>query len=337
MSSTTLRQRLFEAHAADLESNTGLKDQFMCPICHRLFTLGDLTAGALTIGHIWSRGLRDLAQSGTATRQVLLCKDCNSQAGTRIDSQAQLREQIREGDESGELSGERIVEIPRGPAEPPIRLRARIYIDQASEIKGKLVFDLDQRRGQWARNNPEEEARFRAISASGETFSILINPDRRLAPKLAQAGWIASAYLFSFFTFGYRYILQEQVDQRVRSLIVHALYGDIESLEFPSESNFAVYEIASESVSDAELGVVVPAQKDINVYLRIRFLHNEVRLPFPFVPEVLGSLLFSRMPDFRERLTEVEDENGFLYMPIRCTKLDGHNCVWDHVLGKPFR
>jgi hypothetical protein len=328
---------LFEAHAADLESNTGLIDQFMCPICHRLFMFRDLAAGALTIGHIWSRGLRDLAQSSTAAQKVLLCKDCNSQAGSRIDSHAQLREQIREGNESGELSGVRIIEIPRGPTKPSIRLRARVHIDQASEIKGKLVFDLDQRRRQWARNNPEEEAKFRAISASGETFSILINPDRRLAPKLPQAGWIASAYLFSFFTFGYRYILQEQVDKRVRSLIVHALYGDIDLLEFPLESNFAVYEISTVSVSNAELGVVVPAQKDVNVYLRIRFLHNEVRLPFPFVPEVLGSLLFSRIPDFRERLKEVEDDKGFLYVPIRCTKLDGHDCVWDHVLGKPFR
>lgn len=338
MSSSSHRRNLFFAHSSNLESlDSSLKDCFICPICYRLFTIDQVPSEDLTIGHIWPRDLRDRSESGAAShQQVLLCQKCNSLTGTRIDSQTQLLEQIREGDESGRLSGERMIEIIRGPAERPIQLRARLRLDQSDEIKGRISFELDQERQVWARNNPAAEERFRAISKSGEKFGMLIHPDRRLTPKLAGAGWIASSYLLAFFALGYRYILHDQVKSRVGAYIIQALYEEADTLELPVSNDFAVHETSEDPKSDPIIGLVVPAEPDKTIHLRVSFLRTEVRLPMPFVPKVLGSLLFSQLADFRERLEEVEKDSGFLYVPIRCTYLERHDCVWDYVLGKPL-
>ncbi|HLE04857.1 MAG TPA: hypothetical protein VI729_09655 [Anaerolineales bacterium] len=338
MSTASHRESLFRAHSQDLESiHPELANRFMCPICHRLFSLDDIGADVLTVGHIWPEDFRSHSQSELARHQhILLCHECNSNAGRRGDKQAQVFEGLRRGEESGDLFGERLLEARTGPGEEPIRLRARVRIEHGDDISGKITFEVDQQRQAWARNDPRQEERFRSLARTGERFSVLVHPDRRAVPELARAGWITSAYLNAFHTFGYRYILQDAVIGTVRPYILNSIYNDVESLHFPESEDFAVFDCSDHPTDDPVIAVVIPAESNDKIHLRVSFLKNEVSLPFPFVPKALGSLIFARMPDYEKRIAEIENQNAFLYLQVSCTKLDAHDCIWDYVLGKPF-
>ncbi len=337
MPSATYLERLFNSHSQDLSSVfPGLESYFVCPICFGAFHLADINNALLSIAHVWPSVIRERGQGDLANHQhVLLCNKCNSTAGSRGDKHAQEFEKLREGEETGELFGERIVLVTRGPGEEPIKIQAKLTLRQEDVVRGKITFEIDRQRRQWARNNPKEETRFRSLVDAGEKFPLMIHPYRRVKHELARSGWITSAYLLAFFSLGYRYVFQEAINP-VRDYIFQSLYRDADILVFPESDDVLVVDNSENPFGDPDIGVVIPGREDEKIHLQISFLRYQIRLPFQFVPAVLGSLVHSRMPNFRAKLAEFGEQNAFIYIPIACTKIAIHDCLWDYVMGKPI-
>jgi hypothetical protein len=333
MANRQLRENLFRSHQADLKDIVPtVQDLFVCPICLGKFSHDDLEEKRLTDGHVWPEGIRSKSGSTrTAEQRVLLCQHCNSMAGTRGDKQMQLREKIKEGEKTGHLYDERRVQLLLSPDEGPIRLRSRITTS-ADKLHSRLEFELDAKRMQWARNNPNEQQRFLEWADSGETCSVLIRPHHEHRHDLAKVGWITSAYLLAFYTFGYRYILHGNLNP-VREYILSSFEDTVpERLALPK--SVSLHECSEHYFTDPEIVLIVPLDGKSFVHLQISFLDYHIKLPFHFVQEALQTLVFSQ-PDIVKTLPEVMgQEDATIYSPISCNKLDGHDCIWDYVLGK---
>ncbi len=326
-------ETLFHAHAIDLASvDPRYPDHFVCPICFNVFPHEVIYSGALSDGHVWPEGIRE--KSGTEKirhQHVLLCTECNNRAGTSGDKQMQLREAVKDAEKKGELFGDRKVEVIRGPAEKPIRLQAQLRLEQNETIQGKIIFPLD-RTGEWARNNPKEHERFEALGRDNP-FSMIVYPFHELKPHLAEAGWITSAYLLAFFTFGYRCILNGNLD-RVREYILRS-FTDMPD-QPPKFDDFGIQECKSHFYQEPVIGLVIPLDGKTGVHLEISLFDYHVRLPFHhYVPQTLWALI-QRNEEISKEIPRLLAEGARLYAPIDCKKMDGHECLWDYVLGKPI-
>jgi len=213
MAKKDLLQKMFDAHLHDLKS-VALQDRstILCPICLEEYSEDDLRNGNLTIGHVWPDYIRAKSKSKVASLQrVLVCKGCNCTAGSRGDKQMQLREKVKDGEKAGQLYGERKIQILKTPGKVPISLQGEVSMFERTPASARITFLSDARTQQWLRNNPREQERFlREIGQ--EKFTIYIGPPHELKSELSMAGWITSAYLFAFYTLGYRYILHPALD-----------------------------------------------------------------------------------------------------------------------------
>jgi hypothetical protein len=337
MANGQLRENLFRSHLADLKDIApAVQDVFVCPICLGKFSHDDLNKKNLTDGHVWPEEIRSRSGSAIAYEQrVLLCQRCNSMAGTRGDKQMQLREKIKEGEKTGQLYDERRVQLLLSPNERSIDLRARIATS-ADKLHARLSFAPDAKRMQWARNNPSEQQRFLRWADSGEACSVLIQSHHEHRHDLAKVGWITSAYLLAFYTFGYRYIFHKNLNP-VREYILISFEDTVpERLELPTSVTVGLHECTEHYFTDPEIALIIPLDGSSFVHLQVSFLDYHIRLPFHFVREALQTLVFSQ-PDIVKTLPEVMgQEDATIYSPISCNKLDGHDCIWDYVLGKPI-
>jgi hypothetical protein len=338
MANRQLRENLFRNHLADLKDVAPtVQNLFVCPICLSKFSHNDLEEKEkrLTVGHVWPGGIRSKSGSTTADDQrVLLCDHCNSMAGTRGEKQMQLREKIKEGEKTGHLYEERRVQVLLSPNERPIHLRSRIT-RSADKIQTRLNFELDAKGMQWARNNPNEQQRFLEWADSGEACAVLIPPHHEHRHDLAKVGWIGSAYLLAFYTFGYRYIFHKDLNP-VREYILSSFEGTVpERLELPK--SVSLHErTTTPYFKDPQIALIVPLDGESFVHLQVSFLDYYIKLPFHFVQEALRTLVFSQ-PDVAETLPEIMGQEGAnIYIPVSCNKRDVHDCEWDYVLGKPI-
>ena len=334
----SLVEHLYDAHLNDLKSATDIVpdvgDEFICPICLVGFTSDNITNGNLTDGHVWPAFIRAKSGSEVAkTHHVLLCRACNSDAGKHGDAHIQLLEKVRDAVEQGRHYGYRLVQVVRGPAEEPINLRA--YVSIRDQLTVTLTFDIDKKSGYWARNNPKEQARFRSLGDRGESVSMILHPHHGVKPHLAKAGWVTSAYLYAFYTLGYRYIFHESLNI-VREYIVRSFEDAAkEQLELP-ESEVFRFEMNTNAYENPQIGLVIPLLGDRPVYLQVNFLDYQVRLPCRFNAVILKGLIDARISDSEELISRALATGNPLYAPIACNKLDQHDCIWDYVLGKPL-
>jgi hypothetical protein len=256
-------------------------------------------------------------------------------AGSRGDNQMQLREKVKEGETTGQLFGERRVQFLLSPSKEPIELRAQV-VTSPDRLQARLSFELDVERKQWTRVDPSEQQRFLKLVSARRECPVVIHPHHRLRHDLAKVGWITSSYLLAFYTFGYRYIFHKIMDP-VREYILCS-FGDAvsEEIELPESVTLSVRECTEHHFSDPEIALVIPLDGESSVHLQVSLLDYHIRLPFHFVKLVLQELVFSQ-PGVAEMLPEVlGHEEAHFYSPICCNKLDGHNCIWDYVLGKPI-
>jgi hypothetical protein len=328
-------KNLFDLHMADLDSVMLEGNTFICPICFAQFSEEGVDNGDLTDGHVWPDYIREKSRSKVALLQrVILCKSCNNTAGSRGDKQMQLREKIKDGERAGQLYDEREIQIITIPDKKPIKLRAKINIRKRDTFEGQIIFPVDKRTGQWLRNNPMEQERFLTATQNDE-FSMIIEPPHELKSVLPPVGWITSAYLLAFYTFGYRYILHPGLDI-VRDYILKSFDEKTSvNLEIPKYDNFGLTECKMHNFEDTEIALIIPADENTRIHLRISFLDYHVRLPFHFVPHILQAIILS-VPDIANRFPEMRGTEAILYSPIVCKKSDGHDCIWDYVLGKPL-
>lgn len=328
MASKQFLRQLFQAHLSDLKSvrpEIG-GDVFVCPICFTPFREIDIDNESLTDGHVWPEYIR--AQSELAVNQhVLLCRRCNHTAGSRGDKQMQLMEMVRKGDDKGELYGERRVQLIQSPGESPIEITVSV------QMKGKKEITV---RGHWKRSDPKERERFETLVDQQRPFSIVVQPYHELNPNLTRVGWVTSAYLFAFFTLGYRYIFHESITP-VREYILRSFDEQFnEHSEQPASGGFGIREYYSQVFPHPEIVLAVPVDGKTFVHLEVNCLRYQISLPLHFVPSVLSQLIYHAMLDFNERLPEILTAGGYFYSPIVCSKQDDHECIYDYLMGKPM-
>lgn len=327
---------LFDSHLADL--NTVLQESgttVICPICMTEYSEEDLGNGNLTDGHVWPEYIRKKTNSKIAPLQrVLLCKICNSTAGSRGDKQMQLREKIKDGEGSGEFYDERNIQIITTPGKEPITLRAKISLKEREIIEGQISFQVDKRTGQWIRNNPREQEIF-LEATKNDKFTLIVNPPHELKSGIAPVGWITSAYLLAFYTFGYRYILHPSLD-KVRTYILQSFDDEVSKiLEMPDLDNFGLTECKEHYFDDPEIGLIIPMNREKNIHLQVSFIDYHIRLPLQFVSHVLEAMILNE-PEKAKALQDNIGSDKYSYIPVACNKSNGHDCLWDYVLGKPI-
>ena len=252
-------------------------------------------------------------------------------AGTRGDKQMQLREKLKEGWKKGQMYGERLVQVLPAGGPKPINLRATAHgMPGAPQVD--LVFPVDAKKARWERTSPDDQQRFAKACQEGGRFGVIVHPYHESLPGLARVGWVTSAYLQAFFTFGYRYILHECLDP-VRQLILSSFEEHrSRKLEPLGLDTVGLQECSECHRTEPEVELVVPVDRVSPVRLRITFLDYHVWLPFHFVPQLLEALLWTPTGV----LEEAPEEGASLLCRITCTKRDGHDCMWDYVLGKPL-
>lgn len=325
---------LFENHLGDLKDiNPAAEDIFICPICYGGYRCSDIQDEKLTRGDVWPKYIREKSK---ITRQhiVLLCKKCNSLAGQFGDAQAQLMEQIKDSDKTGILFGKRRITL-QNENDESIKIR-NVTINKDSQgmsISGKLDKNLN-----WIGNNPTDQKRFEQLIGNTKPVNINIDiiPANTVSPKpeLAPAGWITSAYLFAFYTFGYKYIFQPELEP-VRKYIFSSLDEKNQpSLKVEAET-FDLREYKEKYYPDPEMDLIVPVDGRSSVRLEINFLRYQVKLPFQYVPSVLKNFIYSRMPDIDKKIPELQAAGEFLYFSIRHAKRANTITVLDYLLGKP--
>jgi hypothetical protein len=326
--------RLYDAHLSDLLSMfPDQGDVFICPICLITYFREDIFGDNLSEGHIWPEYIRQKSGSEKAANQrVLLCKKCNNTSGSHGDKHMQVMEQVREGEETGELFGNRLVEVIETPGERPVRLRVQVRRNEdrnSMTVTGKL-----DKKGNFVSTNPKDKERFLELINRGEKVSIIVHPPRNLSPELTRAGWITSAYLLAFYCLGYRYILHPALNP-VRDYILQSFDPVAEkTFENPSSGGFCIREYEEQFFTDPEFVLIIPIDDTTFVHLQVNFLRYQVRLPFHFMPQVLTELILSRMPNFRERLPELKKTGAALFVPILCTKANAHECLYNYLMGK---
>ncbi|NLG99398.1 MAG: hypothetical protein GX491_18750 [Chloroflexi bacterium] len=336
MGNQVLRSELFINHSKDLSDvNPNFVDFFICPICRNIFDVNDISSNKITDGHVWPEYIRQKSKSEIAVNQrVLLCKDCNDRAGSHGDKQMQLRERIKDAEARSEVFDERRIEIVKQPGFEPIRLRGKPAFKVADVMSGRITFNVDQKRKQWARNNPTEQKRFLALAAD-QSFTMIVYPHHELNSRLALAGWITSAYLFSFYSLGYRYIFQNEADI-VRRFILSSFDDNLlKELQLPDSVTVGISETKNFYRNDPQIGLTIPIDGQYPVFLEVQFLDYQIRLPITFIPEVFEYLIYST-PGIIETLQNAENNKHDLFSPISCTKTVLHDCIWDYILGKPI-
>lgn len=330
---------LYKSHVADFKSvYPDEEDLFVCPICLRMFPEYAIDEGYLTDGHIWPADMRKISKVAN-DQGVLLCRDCNNSAGSRGDVQMQLYEKIKLTDKNGELYGIRTVQLIVNPGEKPIQMRVNVSKkdDTTFTITGRL-----NKKKQWLGSSPEDHARFLDITnRSMETqqrFSVIVNQPKEFKPNLVSAGWITSAYLMAFYTFGYRYILHTEFNF-IREYIQSSFDPDLEkTLVLPATEDFHIYTSDEVNFPDPAIRISIPVNSDQKVRLEVCFLKYEVSLPLLLDSNIFKGLWSIISEQLRgQQLPPVkEGESACVYLFIHCSKTVVHDCIYDYLLGKPL-
>lgn len=332
MSRLQFRLALYSAHLKDLQDVTGSEiEGCVCPICLRTFTRHDVEVGNVTDGHVWPEYLRDKDQFERATNhRVILCTRCNSKAGAKGDVQAQILERLNDTSGTDPRYGERKVEVLTSAAEKPITLTARV--EDPENLTSKLIFSLDKKNGGWARNKPASQMQVQPLLMSGERIDLVVNPPYQLDAKLAQIGWLTSGYLFAFYIFGYRYIRNDALNP-IRDAILSSFEKGNASQDIPQCIEIGVERYQESLSATPRISLAIPCSGLTPIHFQVDYLKYRVTLPFRGSREQLQLVLEKYAPALP---VGEQPADYFFTMPANCTKTKPHQCIWDHLLGKPF-
>jgi hypothetical protein len=271
--------QLFDNHSQDLRHVCPAADAvFLCPICFRIFDSTSIDREELSIGHVWPAYVR----KGTAEavhHQVLLCKKCNSDAGRAADASMQEFEKLHREVKSGSLSTPPRTQILAKDHLSKKPIRTGLFIEPKGE--NTISFSLDAAKTERHRRNNQAIAKRIIEYLSEGPITIIVEPPS-VNIALARIGWLTSAYLFAFYTFGYRYILQAKLDE-VRTLIRESFSGRTNNtLEFAAEKQLTVARWDKVITDEPQIGMRIPADVSQSVYMRVDFRDVHVRLPVSY-------------------------------------------------------
>lgn len=321
------RQRLFQAHLQDLQSledfeDLGIADGvFVCPICGNQYTED---SNQFSIGHVWP----DVLRKGNRfhSHAVLLCEYCNHTAGSRGDAQIGRAIEEAEAHATRRYPERRMIFRSHENPREPLKINASISILDVEEGEGSSgTITLSPMR-----NNPANIRRLKG----GEKFDVSIEPHPLLRPQLVQAGWVTSAFLLAFYALGYRYMLSAAAEQ-IRNYLWSSFNTDEPAL--PECVRIGSLPKDEAPYVRPEILITIPLNPIDLVILRIRAQRTVIDLPLPFNPEVLHAILREKAPEIFVATTgKIKwdfPKNSVIEIPIRCTKTQPHECIFDHILG----
>lgn len=261
-----------QAHQKYSGSNDGC---YYCPICANPFTRADLENGKLTLEHIPPK-----SQGGKGI--ALTCSSCNHKSGYTIDAEVANREEV--------LKASALI-TQKGKYDSDVKLT--FGKENSKPLNFRLVVEDDKVRfyPKQKHNPPNAEDLITHFFEEHNkhpyenTSSIKFSTRRRYKSKFANIGYLKSAFLVCFATFGYTYAFDTNLE-KVRKQIVN-----------PSESILESYIIRS-GVDAFENDSLILLEKPINA-IAVLFHDTSVLLPLPsFVSHVnLYNFLVSTYPN----------------------------------------
>ena len=173
---------------ADLEVELPEGDWYACPLCQTCFTIDELATKNLTKEHVPPRSVG-------GREMVLTCRQCNNRSGFTFDAHMERAEAIRRF----------------GSDEPLRQLDITLTVD-GTPNRGSMYFGPAGILilGNPKQNDPDDVARI------SESLADLVNDGHQMHvsfrdtfhPRLAQLGFVRSAYLAAFAVLGYAYIFR---------------------------------------------------------------------------------------------------------------------------------
>ncbi len=266
----------FQRHLENLKSVCpDADDVFVCPICFSMFSSREvLNRDLVNLGHIWPGFIRASASGDSAKhQQILLCKSCNSKAGYRGDNEMQMFEETRQGEKMGKPSRKRRIFVRPSNGDREAQFQA--YFSHKDDKNFSLTFR--ERRDKYEHN--ENFKRYREYAKKQIPCDVIVYPyDINLS--LAFAGWLTSAYLFAFYTFGYRFILHKSLDP-VREYILQSFERRTDNrLDFHDDKTVSVRTCAKHFFQKPTIDYMIPPIGNKTPHhLEVSFLDYHVRLP----------------------------------------------------------
>jgi uncharacterized C2H2 Zn-finger protein len=274
----------FEQHLYDLKRispNAG--DVFVCPICLKVIPRSKVDANSVNIGHVWPKYIRNNVSKKTKSQQVLLCKPCNSAAGSQGDSAMQKNEKIKRGEEPETIT----IYYKQGHKLKHITLRMHVEEINNNPLQIKLRTTCPAEAWNGKNNNCQTYGQI-------VQHKPMIHVVRTGFQGPVKIGWLTSAYLFAFYNLGYQYVLQSALDP-VRDYIQR-------SFEEPSSSycNTPTLSLKSCNSCDVQEPLIsyyaaMDKSKGYS-YLRIDLLNYHINIPFP----IISSLNHSHIEELKE-------------------------------------
>lgn len=277
----------------------------------------------LTIGHVWPNLFRE-KKHALEKYQILLCSYCNSKAGSSGDAQMQLAEKHKNAERAGLLE-DRKIQLVASDNQKPIKLQANVT--RTDKTGARLVFSAK-------RNSPTEIEAFKKMAASKQKFNLIVQPPRLVNTEKAKAGWVTSAFLFAFYTLGYRYLANEYMNP-VRQFIWDSF--DKKTVAMPDSVSVGEYKNKEVNFDEPRLEINIPLNPPDPCHVEIKMARYVISLPFRFYPAAMVPFLELVVPQIFVSdglLRKDFDHDTFLTINIQCTKTVPHECVWDFILGK---
>ncbi|TVM32538.1 HNH endonuclease [Oceanidesulfovibrio marinus] len=177
-------------------------NNYCCPICGDHFSRTDLESGKLTLEHIppKSQGGRGIA---------LTCSSCNNKAGYTIDAAVANFEGIKKISALGTKDGKYNDDIKLSLGEGKLnQLNFNLDITNGSQYFYIKPKSNPPNSKEIIKNFFEEHNK----QPRGHISQIRLETKRRYNHKLALVGYLKSAFLVCFASFGYTYIFDTNLD-----------------------------------------------------------------------------------------------------------------------------
>lgn len=275
---------LFDSHLEDLRTVfLDAPEVFVCPICFGVFTRDDISAEKLSVGHIWPQAICDIAGSDLRSQVVLLCKSCNSKAGDHGDKAMQFIAEVQDAERRGGKTPHRKVEfVPFDLSQEPFHIRFHVEfppnMEEDNSTEKKIGLSTVIRREVFE-NNPEVR-RFLNIQDDEIQQGIAIIHNYETSWDMGMVGWLTSAYLYAFYTFGYYFVFHQYL-QPIRDYILGS-YNELtdDRLEFEATNKFSVRRCNEHYFSEPQMMYVVPQKgSELSYHLEASLLDYHIRLP----------------------------------------------------------
>ena len=197
------RRAIFDQAVKAFQSVTGRPERWcFCPLCERAFTEQHLEDGTLSLEHVPPEALggREL---------VLTCSECNSTAGTKVDSQAVRREEVRafmKAVASGGSSYSNIARLTIGG----VTLNCSLTVDPTDRTMSLAPSEKH--------NDPQAVRKYREQlgeadkQGTWDRMPFSLGPARSYHPQLARLSDLRAGYLLAFAKLGYRYAFHPRLD-----------------------------------------------------------------------------------------------------------------------------